>query len=216
MARASWPTPASVALALILLLGGPLAAPAAGVAPRPEVGGGDATVGTVALTSDRPDGIAVPEGADVGWLTVPALGLERFPIRMGTTDEVLADAVGLYPGSEPPGEGGNFGTAGHRVTPVAGMGHGPYYDLDLLEPGDELVLGFRGETYRYRFTGSAIVSPADVWVLDDDRADLTMTACHPKGSVAERIIAWWDEVEPDGAAMQGAAMQRAALVARLG
>lgn len=174
----------AVVLALALL-GGPLATPAAGAVSRLEP-----AVDPIGRTADRVD-IALPDRTLVGLLTVPRLGLVDFPIRMGISKDVLVDSVGLYPGSEEPGTYGNFATAGHRVTPVAGSWHGPYYDLDLLRPGDTMTLDFRGETYHYIFAESVIVDPADTWVLEDQRADFTMTACHPKGSIAERIVAWW-------------------------
>lgn len=188
----------SAAVLTLALLGGPLVAPAAGAVSRPEP-----AVDPVALSGGRVD-IAMPHRTLVARLSVPRLGLEDFPIRMGTSDDVLADAVGLYPGSEEPGTDGNFATAGHRVTPVAGSWHGPYYDLDLLRPGDTLSLDFQGTTYRYRFASLTIVGPDDTWVLDDSRADLTMTACHPKGSIAQRIVAWWSAI-PDLSVFRSAA-----------
>ena len=140
---------------------------------------------------DPSDDVRAPEGALVARLTVPALGLERFPVRMGVGLDVLATSIGIYPGAEYPGSG-NFSTAGHRVTPVAGMWHGPYFHLDELRRGDRAWLLMDGRTYVFVLRRVFIVEPTRVSVLWPRRADLTMTACHPPGSLAERIIAFWD------------------------
>lgn len=124
-------------------------------------------------------------------LTVPRLGLVRFPVRMGVSLDVLSTSIGIYPGSEYPGTG-NFATAGHRVTPVAGIAHGPYYHLADLRRGDRARLLLEGRVYVFVLRRVFIVEPTRMSVLWPRRADLTMTACHPMGSLAERIIAFWD------------------------
>ena len=132
-------------------------------------------------------------GELVGAISVPKLGLKDYPMHMGTTDELLMLGVGVYTNAATPGNG-NVATAGHRVTPVLGSWHGPYYDLDLLEAGDRAFIEYAGWRWTFRWRETIITTPDDVTVLDDGRADLTMTACHPKGSLAERIVAFWDLV----------------------
>ena len=132
-------------------------------------------------------------GEQVATITVPRLNLANFPVRMGTTDDILLTGVGVYTGAATPGSG-NFATAGHRVTPVLGVWHGPYYDLDRLVEGDYAWILFEGRAYEYRWRETIVTRPDDVSVLADGRADLTMTACHPKGEISERIVAFWDLV----------------------
>lgn len=132
-------------------------------------------------------------GELVASISVPRLGLDDYPMHMGTTDELLMLGVGVYTNAATPGNG-NFATAGHRVTPVLGSWHGPYYDLDLLATGDRAFIEYAGWRWTFRWRETIITTPDDVTVLEDGRADLTMTACHPKGSLAERIVAFWDLV----------------------
>lgn len=132
-------------------------------------------------------------GELVATITVPKLGLRDYPMNMGTTDELLLLGVGVYTNAATPGNG-NFATAGHRVTPVMGVSHGPYYDLDLLDRGDRAWIEYAGWRWQYRWVETIITTPDDVSVLADAFADLTMTACHPKGSLAERIVAAWELV----------------------
>lgn len=143
--------------------------------------------------SPYPDTMEGGTGALVGTLTVPRLGLDDFPLLMGTTTDVLAVGVGVYVGAATPGSG-NLATAGHRVTPVQGSWHGPYYDIDRLVDGDRAWIEFEGRTYEYAWRQTVITTPDDVSVLADGVADLTMTACHPKGLLSQRIVAFWQLV----------------------
>ena len=132
-------------------------------------------------------------GALVATLTVPRLALDDFPMLMGTTTDILAVGVGVYVGAATPGSG-NLAIAGHRVTPVQGSWHGPFYDLDRLVDGDVAWVEFEGRTYQYAWRETVITTPDDVSVLADGVADLTMTACHPKGYLFQRIVAFWQLV----------------------
>lgn len=135
--------------------------------------------------------ISADEGDLIARITSRRLGLVRSPIRMGVTPEVLARGIGLYPGSEYPDEG-NFALAGHRVTPVAGLGHGPFRDLDELRLGDHARVFLGGKVYVFTLRRVIIVLPTQVGVLHPDRAALTMTSCHPPGSSTMRIVAFWN------------------------
>ena len=143
--------------------------------------------------SPYPDTMEGGAGALVATLTVPRLALDDFPMLMGTTTDILAVGVGVYVGAATPGSG-NLATAGHRVTPVQGSWHGPYYDLDKLVDGDRAWVEFEGRTYEYAWRETVITTPDDVSVLADGVADLTMTACHPKGFLFQRIVAFWQLV----------------------
>jgi hypothetical protein len=51
-----------------------------------------------------------------------------------------------------PGEGATMVIDGHDVTPVPGYGgHGPFYRLYFLKPGDLATIRWKGVTYTYRF-----------------------------------------------------------------
>jgi LPXTG-site transpeptidase (sortase) family protein len=63
--------------------------------------------------------------------------------------------------------------------------------VDTLRPGDVAKVYYEGDTYVYHFVRTIIVDPSNISVLRDNRADLTMTACHPPGYSTQRIVAQW-------------------------
>ncbi|HSM65433.1 MAG TPA: class E sortase, partial [Ilumatobacteraceae bacterium] len=85
---------------------------------------------------------------------------------------------------------GNSAIAGHRTT----YGQ-PFFDVDKLQPGDEIVTTTLNGRFVYRVTGQEIVTPSDYQVIatvDTDQARLTLTSCHPKWTTRERIIIYAD------------------------
>src|SRR5438477_283675 len=77
-----------------------------------------------------------PSGPKVVFhLAIPKIGLDT-DVYEGVDLDTLSNGPGHWPGSATPGQRGNVVIAGHRVT----WAH-PFYDLDLLEPGDEIIAG---------------------------------------------------------------------------
>ena len=103
----------------------------------------------------------------------------------------LQRGPGHYPGTALPGETGNFAVAGHRTTYGA-----PFFNLDQLRKGDEVIVTARGgKRYTYRVRSQEIVQPSDTWVIEPDPLKLgkgtkmlTLTTCNPRFSNAERLI----------------------------
>ena len=90
----------------------------------------------------------------------------------GSSDDVLARAAGHIENTAMPGEAGNVGIAGHRDT--------TFRALRNLEIGDPLLLTTRDRILDYRISGTRIVNPEDVWVLDPtDHQVLTLVTCYP-------------------------------------
>jgi sortase A len=119
----------------------------------------------------------------IGAIVIPKIGLAH-PIYEGITLTVIDHGPGHWPGSAMPGRLGNTVFPGHRVT----HSH-PFLNLDLLAPGDQIVFQMPGEDYVYKVTSTQIVSPTDVWVTNPTpTATVTLIACHPKHSAAQRIV----------------------------
>jgi sortase A len=96
----------------------------------------------------------------------------------------LKRGPGHYPATPLPGQPGNAAIAGHRTTYGA-----PFYNLDELKTGDEILVTTRQGRFRYEVTESKVVSPSEVSVLDpttDNR--LTLTTCHPRFSASKRLV----------------------------
>lgn len=123
------------------------------------------------------------QGDAVARLVIPAIGVDKIVVE-GVGREDLKKGPGHYPGTPLPGQPGNSAIAGHRTTYGA-----PFSRVDELGPGDEILVTTRQGSFRYEVTGTQIVSPSDVWVVEDQGDDrLTLTSCHPKYSARQRII----------------------------
>jgi sortase (surface protein transpeptidase) len=148
------------------------------------------------------DGLAV--------LHIPRLGAdyERVVVE-GTAEEQLRQGPGHYEDTALPGEQGNLAIAGHRV----GKGS-PFLELDLLQPGDPIVVETADSWFVYRvlgdpatgdfrtdpsgIPGQQIVRPEAIEVISPtpgapesaapSGAYLTLTTCHPRYSARQRLI----------------------------
>ncbi|MGB3185308.1 MAG: class E sortase [Ornithinimicrobium sp.] len=125
---------------------------------------------------------------------MPTIGEVR-PVLAGVELSVLNQGVlGQYPDSEAPGEVGSFTLAGHRTT----YGR-PLWSIAELQAGDPIVVETAETYYVYRFDRNQVVTPFQTEVIADVPGDsaaeatqkwMVMTACHPKFSAAERIVAF--------------------------
>jgi sortase (surface protein transpeptidase) len=143
-------------------------------------------------------------------LHIPRLGAdyERVVVE-GTSEEQLRQGPGHYTDTAAPGEQGNVAIAGHRV----GKGS-PFLELDLLRPGDPIVVETADRWFVYRvlgdpdtsdfaadpsgIPGQQIVRPSAYEVISptpngpEDGAPsgayLTLTTCHPRYSAQQRLI----------------------------
>lgn len=154
---------------------------------------------TVATTT-APDAVAaaaalpaVAEGDPIARIEMPRIGVDKIVVA-GVDKDDLKKGPGHYPETPLPGQLGNSAIAGHRTT----FGQ-PFFDVDKLDSGDEIILTTLSGRYVYRVTGQQIVSPSDYQVIattDPTRATLTLTSCHPKYTARERIIVF-AELDPD-------------------
>ena len=102
-------------------------------------------------------------------------------IRLSTLDH----GPGHWPGTAMPGELGNVVVAGHRVS----------HNQDFRHL-DQLAAGRRGHHVDHVAAATCttccrteIVTPDAMWIVDQTAArTATLFACHPPGSVRERIV----------------------------
>ena len=83
-----------------------------------------------------------------------------------------------------PGEIGNVVVAAHRTS------HGgPFRYIDTLVAGDEVVFTTETGPITYTVTGVQVVQPDALWIVEPtETPTATLFACHPPGSVAQRIV----------------------------
>ncbi|MEX0874641.1 MAG: class E sortase [Actinomycetota bacterium] len=130
------------------------------------------------------DELGLGEGDPLTLIEIPALGVKTIVVQ-GTSPSALRAGAGHYPSTPLPGSNGNVAIAGHRTT----FGR-PFNKVDQLEVGDRIFLTTPVARYSYRVSRDPwITSPFD-WaaVGKTDKASLTLTTCHPKGSARQRLI----------------------------
>jgi sortase A len=133
-------------------------------------------------------------GDPIGRLTIPKIDSD-FIMLQGVDLRWLQAGPGHFPQTPMPGQPGNAAIAGHRTTYKA-----PFNRLDELEPGDQITVQTLQGTFLYVVdahpsddgsppSGHIIVKPTDAYILEqgtDNR--LTLMACNPKYSAAQRIV----------------------------
>ncbi|PJJ65282.1 class E sortase [Compostimonas suwonensis] len=155
--------------------------------PDPAVGYGDPVVGA-----------APTDGEAFAVLYIPRYDINKpRKIAEGTGTNVLNSeylGIGHYPGTQMPGEVGNFAVAAHRSAYGGGM-----HLINEFQLGDPIYVQTQDGWYTYRFRDLEYVQDTQVDVLNPvpgvdgiaptDRI-ITLTSCNPLYSTAERIIAY--------------------------
>jgi sortase A len=176
-------------------VGAPITTAPAGATPDGSTPDGSVPAGSVPPGS-VPDPAPAPapalpieDGDPIARIEIPRIGVDHIVVA-GVDKNDLKKGPGHYPGTPMPGQLGNSAIAGHRTT----YGQ-PFFDVDKLQPGDEIVTTTLNGRFVYRVTGQEIVTPSDYQVIatvDNDQARLTLTSCHPKWTTRERIIIYAD------------------------
>lgn len=139
-------------------------------------------VASQAVAQDAAGGEPLPAGA-VAHLVIPAIGVDAYVVE-GTDTQALAQGPGHYPDTPLPGEGGNCAIAGHRT-----MYGAVFNELDLLQPGDQIVVHTETCSLVYSVESIEAVDPSCVEVVaPTEEARLTLTTCHPEGSARQRLV----------------------------
>jgi sortase A len=81
--------------------------------------------------------------------------------------------------------------SGHRTTYGA-----PFWDLNELERGDEVITNTKWGRFVYTVTETKIVEPdSQVIVIPGTKGEIVLTTCNPRFSADERLIVF-AELEP--------------------
>ena len=127
----------------------------------------------------------------IGRIVIGAIGLDS-ELGEGMTLTEINRGPAHWPGTAMPGALGNVVVAGHRTTWSS-----PFRHLDLLEVGDEIRFSVAGRVAVYRVTETLVVAPEDVWIAQQGPSRIvTLFACHPVGSAAQRIVVRGELVPP--------------------
>ncbi len=115
-------------------------------------------------------------------ITIPKIGVDQVVLE-GSGPETLQFGPGHYIATANPGDKGNCGIAGHRVTYTH-----PFNRLDELAKGDMIILETVDYIYEYQVENMMVTDPSDVSNLQpttDPR--VTLTTCNPKYSAKTRL-----------------------------
>lgn len=130
------------------------------------------------LAEQKPD-----LGEGIAVIKIPKIGVNSVVVE-GVEVNDLKKGPGHYPESSLPGEYGNTVISGHRTTYGA-----PFYRLDELKKGDEIILYDAKGSYTYIVAESKIVLPTAIGVIaPSNDARLTLTTCNPRFSARQRLI----------------------------
>lgn len=133
-----------------------------------------------------PPDLSVPRN-QIGSLELPTIDID-VPMFEGVSLPTLDKGPGHWPGSAMPGRVGNVVIAGHRTSH-----NRPFYNIDKMKPGDEIVFNVDGGRYVYIVRETQIVNPDALWIVEQTPSKTaTLFACHPKGSTKHRIVVFAD------------------------
>lgn len=116
----------------------------------------------------------------------------------------LRSGVVHYGTTALPGEKGNVAIFGHS----SGVAWAPgdykfvFTLLDKVQNGQQVTLDYKGVRYVYVVTGSEVVAPTDMRILEskDSQSELSLITCTPVGTSKNRLVVHAKQVSPDPAA----------------
>lgn len=146
-----------------------------------------------------PDSFKPGPGDGVFRLRIPKIDFNDLVVE-GVNKEELYKGPGHYPSCREgfprpyctdfeemwPGEDGRVIVSGHRTTYGA-----PFFNLDRLEAGDEIITETRWGDFTYEVTELEIVDDESLAIaIQNDVAEIVLTTCNPKFSAEQRLIVY--------------------------
>lgn len=101
----------------------------------------------------------------------------------------LQHGVAQMEGTAKPNEKGNVVIFGHSnfYESDPGAFKQVFKNLDELNPGDEILIHYKDNDYKYKVQKQQLVKPTDTWVINA-KHDLTLITCWPPGTIEKRLI----------------------------
>ncbi len=127
--------------------------------------------------------LPTPGPAQAMRIQIPAINVDA-PVVQGDSWEQLKKGVGQHVGTSDPGQAGNVVLSAHDD--VFGE---VFRNLDRLQPGDQVLLYTTQQQYIYTVTGSQIVPPTQVEVMNPTSdSTATLISCYPYMVDNKRIV----------------------------
>lgn len=128
-------------------------------------------------------------------IIIPKIGVDMKMIE--GTNETIALNQGAWrmPQTSTPDQGGNTVITAHRFK-YKPPSEKTFYLLDKLVVGDAVTVNWQGYEYNYKVTGTKIVEPSAVEVLDNtENPQITLITCTPLFTTKQRLIVIAEPIE---------------------
>lgn len=116
-------------------------------------------------------------------MIIPNINVDA-PVVQGDSWEQLKKGIAQHIGTGDPGQPGNLVVSAHND--IFGE---IFRELDKLKPGDEVQVFTASQKFVYRITGTRIVSPTEVSVMNSTISPtITLISCYPYLVDTQRIV----------------------------
>ena len=141
-------------------------------------------------------------------ITIPKINVSAPVVYEPSTDETafetaLQSGVVHYANTALPGQNGNVAIFGHSSNDWWQPGNYKFVFvlLDKLAPGDQITINYQSKRYTYEVTGSQVVDPTDVAVLNQTPTPtLSVITCTPPGTSWKRLVVTAKQIDPNPSA----------------
>ncbi len=125
-------------------------------------------------------------------LYIPKIDI-NLPYTTGEADVMEDGAWWRMPENGNPRDGGNFVLSAHRfimgLTPEQTWRKSPFYSIDRLEIGDEIIIDYDSQRYTYQISQKYSVAPTAIEIESrTDDARLTLYSCTLGGASDGREV----------------------------
>lgn len=123
---------------------------------------------------------------------IPKIGVS-IKFNTGGTEVLDYGAWHRFPERGDPVEGGNFILSAHRFeigfTPAETRRKSPFYNIDKLSAGDQIIVDFEGKRYGYEVSEKVRVKPTQVEIeAPTEEARMTLYTCTLGGEADGREV----------------------------
>lgn len=120
-------------------------------------------------------------------IAIPSIGLNE-PINEGSSLAAADTGPWRLPQTSTPPEGSNTVIVGHRFSYAQDIAK-PFYSLDKVEVGNQIIIYWQKQVYKYMVVDKLVVTPNQTSIQDPtDDARLTLYTCTPLWTARNRLV----------------------------